>query len=127
MDVLLIEDQPVVSEATADKISRHAGIGAIEVCSTAGRALQALRWQPDRWGLILLDLDVPGAVGLSLAMEIKRLGKAPVTCILTGSQRPDYIAQIEAAGFMGYILKAMEVDALVRALDAVLEIGRAHV
>jgi DNA-binding NarL/FixJ family response regulator len=120
MDVLLIEDQPVVSEAPADKISRDARVGAIEICNSADRALQALRGQAERWGLILLDLDVPGAVGLSLAMEIQRLGKAPVTCVLTGSQRPDYIAQIEVAGFLGYILKAMEVDALVRALDAVL-------
>jgi len=120
MDVLLIEDQPVVSEATTDKISRDARVGIIEICNTADQALQALRWQPERWGLIFLDLDVPGAVGLSLAMEIKRLGKAPITCILTGSQRPDYIAQIEAEGFLGYILKAMEVDALVRALDAAL-------
>src|SRR3954462_4035616 len=113
MNVLLIEDQPVVSEATADKISRNACVASIEVCSTAERARHALRCQPDRWGLIFLDLDVPGAVGLSLAMEIERMGKAPITCILTGSQRPDYIAQVEAAGFMGYILKAMEVDALV--------------
>lgn len=120
MDVLLIEDQPVVSEATADKISRDARVGAIEICNTADQALQALQGQPERWSLIFLDLDVPGAVGLSLAMEIKRLGKAQVTCILTGSQRPDYIARIEADGFLGYILKAMEVDALVRALDAVL-------
>ncbi|VTU22661.1 Protease production enhancer protein [Variovorax sp. PBL-H6] len=120
MDVLLIEDQPVVSEATADKISRDARVGAIETCNTADQALKALRWQPERWGLIFLDLDVPGAVGLSLAMEIKRRGKAPITCILTGSQRPDYIAQIDAEGFLGYILKAMEVDALVRALDAAL-------
>ena len=67
MDVLLVEDQPVVSEATADKISRNARVGSIEVCCTAERALHALQWQPDRWGLIFLDLDVPGAVGLSLA------------------------------------------------------------
>jgi DNA-binding NarL/FixJ family response regulator len=120
MDVLLIEDQPVVSEATADKISRDVRVGAIEICNTADQALQALRWQPERWGLIFLDLDVPGAVGLSLATEIKRLGKASITCILTGSQRPDYIARTEAEGFLGYILKAMEVDALVRALDAAL-------
>ena len=85
MDVLLVEDQPVVSEATADKISRNARVGSIEVRCTAERALHALRWQPDRWGLIFLDLDIPGAVGLSLAMEIGRLGKAPITGVLPGS------------------------------------------
>ncbi|WP_083745150.1 response regulator transcription factor [Variovorax sp. KK3] len=120
MNVLLVEDQPVVSEATADKVSRNPRVASIHVCNTAQQALQALSSQPAHWGLILLDLDVPGAVGLSLATEIARAGKAPITCILTGSPRPDYIAQIRAAGFLGYILKAMEVEPLVRALDTVL-------
>ncbi|GAA4332495.1 response regulator transcription factor [Variovorax defluvii] len=120
MNVLLVEDQPVVSEATADKIARNPRVASIHVCATAQLARQALESQSDRWGLIFLDLDVPGAAGLSLAMEIERLGLASITCILTGSQRPDYIAQIQATGFLGYILKAMEVQALVRALDSVL-------
>lgn len=125
IDVLFIEDQPVVSEATADKLSRNARVASIHVCQTADQALQALRSQPHRWGLILLDLDVPGAVGLSLAMEIKQLGLAPITCVLTGTQRADYIAQIAADGFQGYILKAMDIDELVRALDAALAGGKA--
>ena len=117
INVLFIEDQPVVSEATADKIARSPLVAEIKVCNTAEKALAALHGEPDRWGLIFLDLDVPGAVGLSLAMDIQRLGKAPVTCILTGNPREDYIAQISAAGFQGYMLKAMEISELEKALN----------
>lgn len=117
INVLFIEDQPAVSEATADKIARNPLVAEIHVCNTAEKTLTMLHDEPDRWGLILLDLDVPGAVGLSLAMEIKNLGKAPITCILTGNPRDDYIAQIAAAGFQGYMLKAMEISELEKELN----------
>jgi DNA-binding NarL/FixJ family response regulator len=117
INVLFIEDQPVVSEATADKIARNPLVAEIQVCNTAEKTLAVLREEPDRWGLIFLDLDVPGATGLSLAMEIKNLGKAPITCILTGNPREDYIAQISAAGFQGYMLKAMEIGELEKELN----------
>jgi DNA-binding NarL/FixJ family response regulator len=117
INVLFIEDQPAVSEATADKISRNPLVAEIQICNTAEKTLAVLRDEPDRWGLIFLDLDVPGAVGLSLAMEIKNLGKAPITCILTGNPREDYIAQISTAGFQGYMLKAMEISELEKELN----------
>ena len=107
----------MVSEATADKIARNPLVAEIQVCNSAEKTLAVLRDEPDRWDLIFLDLDVPGAVGLSLAMEIKNLGKASVTCILTGNPCADYIAQIAAAGFQGYMLKAMEISELEKELN----------
>lgn len=117
INVLFVEDQPLVSEATAEKMARSQRVANIEICNTAEKALLALKATPDRWGLILLDLDVPGAFGLSLAMEIKKIGKEGCTCILTGTYRADYIAQVKAAGFQGYILKAIEIKALEASLD----------
>lgn len=112
IDVLFVEDQPVVSEPTAEKMARDGRIRAIKVCNTADKALKALRDEPDRWGLILLDLDVPGALGLSLAKEILDMGKASITCILTGTDKPEYVAKIKKDGFRGYILKATALEEL---------------
>lgn len=117
INVLFVEDQPLVSEATAEKIARSPSVANIEICNSAEKALLALKATPDRWGLILLDLDVPGAVGLSLAMKIKKIGKEGCTCILTGTYRADYIAQTKAIGFQGYILKAIEIKELEASLD----------
>lgn len=119
-DVLLIEDQPLVSEAASYKISLNPRVTEITICNTAEKALRALSPDHDRWDLIFLDLGVPGAVGLSLAMEFHKLGKAPITCILTGERRSDYIAQIAASGFLGYILKAGEIKDLVRDMNRVI-------
>ena len=116
IDILFVEDQPYVSEATARRIRSNPEVGEIRICATAPAAMRALEEAPDRWGLILLDLDVPGAVGLSLAMQIRDLGKAPITCILTGTFRPDYLAQAQAENFQGYILKATEIDKLEESL-----------
>jgi DNA-binding NarL/FixJ family response regulator len=119
-DVLLVEDQPLVSEAASYKISLNPRVTGITICNTTEKALRALRPMHDRWDLIFLDLGVPGAVGLSLAMELHRLGKAPITCILTGERRSDYIAQIAASGFLGYILKAEEIKDLLRDMNRVI-------
>ncbi len=120
IDVLLVEDQPLVSEAASYKISLNPRVASVQVCNTAEKAMQALCAEGERWGLIFLDLGVPGAEGLSLATEIRRLGKASITCILTGERRSDYIAKVAAGGFRGYILKAVETQDLMRAMNRVI-------
>ena len=67
-----------------------------------------------------MDLDVPGAIGLSLAMEIKSRGLEHITCVLTGTYNKDFIAQTQALGFLGYVLKAIAVGSLEAALQKVL-------
>ncbi|MDM0030346.1 response regulator transcription factor [Variovorax saccharolyticus] len=119
--VLLIEDHPLVSEAASYKISLSPRVASIMVCGTADEALDALHAEPDRWGLILLDLDIPGAVGLSLATHIRKMGKAHITCVLTGSNQPEYVTRIEAQGFQGYICKGgASIDVLEHALLSVV-------
>ena len=117
IDVLLIEDQPLVSEAASYKISLNPRVSSIHICNSRESALRALRPENDVWDLIFLDLAVPGAVGLSLAMELHERGKASITCILTGEPRRDYIAQIAAKGFQGYILKAVEIKDLLKTMN----------
>jgi DNA-binding NarL/FixJ family response regulator len=116
VEVLFVEDQPVMSEAAQAFVSRLPLVKSTFVCRTADSALTALRSEPDRWGRIFLDLEVPGAEGLSLAMEIKALGKAPITCVLTGKNIPPYISRIAASGFQGYILKTTATSEMYLAI-----------
>lgn len=118
-DVLIIEDHPFVAEATKELIARAHPALAITVCSAAEPALQTLRDPNRSWHRILLDLDVPGAHGLSLALEIEKLGLASITCVVTAMDRLDFIAQIEARGFHGYVVKAMPAREFSASLDKV--------
>ena len=115
-DVLIIEDHPFVAEATELMIARDHPTVATTVCDAAAPALLALKDARRSWHRVLLDLDVPGAHGLSLAKNIQELGFAPITCVVSATSRPEYIAQIRTLGFLGYIVKAVPADEYAAAL-----------
>jgi DNA-binding NarL/FixJ family response regulator len=122
VDILIIEDHAFVAESTKTLLEVRGGVaGEIITAGTADGARTLLRADRRRWRLILLDLGIPGAIGLSLAREIKDLGLAPVTCVLTGTNHPGYIAQVRNDGFLGYVPKAAKAEELHAALTAVLE------
>lgn len=120
-EVLIIEDHPFVAEATKALIAKiHPELSA-SVCDAAAPALSLLRDPGRCWHRVLLDLDIPGAHGLSLALDLHRWGLAPRTCVVTATDRADFAAQLQDLGFLGYILKATPAPEFSAALSEVLE------
>lgn len=119
-NIMIVEDHPLVAEATQALLKSTNGLGKVATYATAEQVRNALATERTYWSLILLDLDVPGAVGLSLAAHIKQAGLAPITCILTGTYREDYVMQARKDGFLGYILKASRTAELEQSLRSVL-------
>ena len=118
--ILVVEDHPLVAEATVQLLEQRCdGIEVVTV-STASDALRAIDETDDRWFRILLDLAVPGAFGLSLAKQIVARGLASVCCVISAYDRDDYVQQLRAWGFMGYLAKSMPVDALTARLGDVM-------
>jgi DNA-binding NarL/FixJ family response regulator len=123
-DILLVEDHPSVAAATKSFLEVVMRVeGKVVVAGCAEETIELLRADPCRWRLILLDLRIPGAVGLSVAMQIKDLGLASITCLLTGEDRPDYVATVRDQGFLGYIRKGQKITDLAAAMTTVL-VGR---
>jgi DNA-binding NarL/FixJ family response regulator len=118
-EYLVIEDHGYIADATQRVIKEIDPAARFTFCSTASQAKTELEKTPTGWTRILLDLNIPGAVGLSLAMEIQRKGLAPITCILTGNS--DYIAQAQAHGFQGYVVKDISTKDLAQALARIVE------
>jgi DNA-binding NarL/FixJ family response regulator len=118
-DILLVEDHPSVAKSTKLYFEQVMGPeGTVLIAGCADTAMGLLRAEPTRWRLILLDLGIPGAVGLSLAMQIKALGLAPITCICSGEDPRTYVETVRQEGFLGYVPKA-SAD-FVQAFKAVL-------
>ncbi len=119
--VLIVEDHPLVAEATGTLLARHHELIELVLCSTATGAVEKLEELGDRWFRIFLDLDVPGAYGLSLVREVQRRNLSDRCCIVSASDRQDYINEVRSNGFLGYILKATQVTEfktrLLRVLD----------
>jgi DNA-binding NarL/FixJ family response regulator len=120
-EVLIVEDHPFVAEATKALIARIHPELSTRVCDAAAPALSLLRDPGRCWHRVLLDLDIPGAHGLSLALELHRWGLAPRTCVVTAMDRADFSAQLKDRGFLGYILKATPAPEFSAALAEVFE------
>lgn len=118
-DVLIVEDHPFVAEATRQMLDRHYRGLNIVVCTSARAASEALVDPTRNWHRILLDLDIPGAHGLSYAREVKAQNLAGIACVVTANDRPDFIALVRKMGFLGYVIKAQPVAEFASALEKV--------
>ena len=122
--VLIVEDHPLVGEAMRDVLARSADDLDPHLCPDAATAIAHLLDSQKTWFRIFLDLDVPGANGLSLAKQICELKLQSRCCIVSGLDRPHLIDEVRRLGFLGYIVKAIPLTDFARALGDVLA-GRA--
>ncbi|MCW5656758.1 MAG: response regulator transcription factor [Burkholderiaceae bacterium] len=123
--VLIVEDHPLVAEATS-RLLTHGGDEDLQIvtCATAAGTLENLNGPGQAWYRIFLDLAVPGAFGLSLAKQVRSAGMASLCCVISAFDRDDYVRQLQTWGFLGYIPKSMPVDAFAARLnDAMRGLG----
>lgn len=118
-DVLIVEDHPFVAEATRELLAKAYPLLNMWICSDAAAAIKTIKNKSKYWHRVLLDLNVPGAHGLSLVMEAQKLGLESITCVVTAMDRREYENQIQAMGFLGYIFKATPLDGFTTALDRI--------
>lgn len=118
--ILVVEDHPLVAEATARLLEQRFDDIEVVTVRTASDALRVIDASRGEWFRILLDLAVPGAFGLSLAKQIAARDLASVCCVVSASDRDDYVQQLRAWGFLGYLAKSMPVETLTARLADVM-------
>ncbi len=119
--VLIVEDHPLVAQAMVGELSRADSSLELQVCGGADSAMAQLTREGKAWFRIFLDLDVPGAYGLSLARQIHGIDLHARCCVLTALNKSGLIAEVYQLGFLGYIVKASPYGDFERALAAVME------
>jgi len=117
--VLLAEDQSLVRGALTALLTLE---GDIEVVAEVARGDEivaaAERVRPD---VALLDIELPGADGLSVAAVLRdRLPDVRVI-ILTTFGRPGYLRRAMEAGAIGYVLKDAPASTLATAIRRAIE------
>lgn len=117
--ILVIEDHPLVAEATRALLSKMDGALTISICNTAQTALAEFN-KSSGWFRIFLDIDVPGAHGLSLARRFSQLGVANICTVITAFDNPQWRAEAASMGMLGYIVKATPIEDFTAAVEAVL-------
>ena len=116
--VLLAEDQVMIREALAALLSFE---DDIEVVAQVGRGDEvtaaATDTKPD---VALLDIEMPGADGLTAAAALRQACPDIKIIILTTFGRPGYLRRAMESGASGFIVKDSPADKLVRTIRDVL-------
>ncbi len=114
MRVLLVDDNSLMMEGLQDLLELH----AIEVCGKATEGMQAVELArkliPD---VILMDIRMPRCDGLSATRLIKAEMPDMKIVILTTSTDDQDLFEAVKAGACGYLLKSIEPEELLEALD----------
>jgi DNA-binding NarL/FixJ family response regulator len=117
--ILIIDDHPLVSEGISTMINDVEYLQVIGTCKTAKEALIFLSSSlPD---IILLDLNLPDIDGIELCSLIREKNKVSKIIVLTSANETGIITQLLKRGANGYLLKNMERDELIMAIEEVMK------
>jgi DNA-binding NarL/FixJ family response regulator len=122
--ILLIDDHPIVRLGVRRILSEHFNPVVIaEAGDAESGAAQALR---EEWDVVVLDITMPGAVGLDVLKHIH--GERPALPILVLSIHPanQFARRALHAGAAGYLTKDSATSELVGAIED-LRRGRQYV
>lgn len=118
INVLLIDDHPVVRAGLKAILNSFSDIQVIAEGSDGSTALQLIA--PDYAGpqpdVVVMDIQMPGVSGIEATRQLKAADGPPVLVLTTYDSEADVLAAL-SAGAIGYLLK----DAPEQALhDAIL-------
>ena len=117
MRVLLIDDHALVRKGI-EELLRSRGVQVVASVGSGEEGVRRARELPA--DLILLDVKMPGLNGIDTLRALREAGvRAPVVMLTMSREDADLAAALRA-GAQGYLLKDIEPEELVPALEAAL-------
>lgn len=115
--ILLIDDHEVVRDGLQRMLELEDDLEVVGEASDAQEALhQVETLSPE---IILMDIKMPGTDGVELTRQLK--AKHPSCNIIMLTLYDEFLTQAIEAGAVGYLLKDIKREELVRAIRAVRE------
>jgi DNA-binding NarL/FixJ family response regulator/predicted ATPase/DNA-binding winged helix-turn-helix (wHTH) protein len=115
--VLLVDGLELVRQGLARLLAGSDGIAVVgEAATGEGAMALAAELQPD---VVLLDLLLPDADGVAVARRLLAMERSPQVLILTSAGDHERVRDAIQAGVIGYLLKDVCREDLVRAIEDV--------
>ncbi|MBB3605507.1 response regulator of citrate/malate metabolism [Mycolicibacterium sp. BK556] len=107
INVLIVEDEPLIAEAHRTYLTRLQGFAVVGMAHTARDAMRmASEASIDSpVDLVLLDLGLPDASGIALASALSGLRPAPDIIAITSERDLEMVRAAVAHGALAYLLK----------------------
>jgi len=113
--ILLVDDHQVVREGLRRMLEVEADLRVVGEASDAKEVLtQVELLSPE---VILMDIKMPGMDGIELTRQLK--GKYPSCNVIMLTLYDEYLTQAIEAGAVGYLLKDIRREELLKAIRAV--------
>ena len=113
--VLLIDDHALCRKGLSELLQQRAGMKVIGLTGDPIQAVQLVR--DERPDLVVMDLRMPLMDGPTLLLTIRGEGCTAPVVILTVSDAQEDMAEALRAGVRGYLLKDMEPDDILEAIE----------
>lgn len=118
-NIFIIDDHPLVAGGIAMMLK---DVSYLNIAGTATTAEEAIAFLKDNEPeIILLDISLPDMDGLQLCDIIRKENKYSKIIGLTSANDSSIITQLLHRGANGYLLKNMERNELLEAIDKVMD------
>lgn len=114
--LLVVDDHSLFRRGLVALLSQDAGLQVVGEAGDAAEALRhAARLQPD---VILLDNHLPGVRGVDAIPGLRDAAPGAAVLMLTVSEDEADLAAALKGGAQGFVLKTIDSDELLRAIEA---------
>ncbi|HET7375678.1 MAG TPA: response regulator transcription factor [Anaerolineae bacterium] len=115
--IIIVDDHEVVRLGLRALLDRHPDFSVVDEAGSAKEAVQkVLQHRPE---IVVMDIRLPGGNGIEACREIVAQSPETKVIMLTSFAEDDMLFESIAAGAVGYVLKQIGGDDLVRAIEAV--------
>jgi len=114
--ILLVDDHAIVRLGLMTLLNDQPDMEVVAEASTAAEAVRAVEQvQPD---VVLMDIRLPGEGGIEATRQIMTLFPKSRVVMLTSFADDDLVMRAISAGAVGYVLKQVGNEELLRAIQA---------
>lgn len=114
MKILLLEDDPVLSELLLDFLNEHYRVQHVYSSDGARKAVD-----DEVFDLYLFDINVPGSSGLSLLEELRSVGDATPVIMITAYQDIGHLRKGFDYGCNDYLRKPFDLEELLIRIESI--------
>ncbi|MTI85516.1 MAG: response regulator [Firmicutes bacterium] len=115
VDVLIVEDDPMVVEVNTGFVSAVAGFSVVGAAGTGKEAvLMVQKYRPQ---LVLLDIYLPDMDGVATLEEMRRRQLPTDVIMVTAARDAETVRKVFRFGAVDYIIKPFKFDRLQSALQ----------
>ena len=120
MDVLIVDDEALARQRLVRMVEKIEGFSVVAEADGADEAMAAIAaHDPD---IVLLDIQMPGRDGLSLARDIAALEDPPAIIFCTAYDQ--YALDAFGTNAVGYLLKPVKAEQLLQVLEKATKLNK---